>query len=465
MTTNVTSQRTTTTLTGQITRTLDAFGLLVERACAVFNRIPKRFSDARGDDFFEEPTTMTLKRIYSPPSSLSIESLPTQITLLFCVLVCAIGLYLIDAIFGIWLYELPVDDLRRAARMIYESGMMDGVSDTSEIPMSEENAAYLRNTLYRTYLARVAWGLTSALALVLTIGIYLRSYTRRNTRALLEFAKQIGESNWDAQLEGSLRGEFRHLGESMLVMKNQLAAYEKQRSAMVDRIAHDVRNPLSTIRTLASLQPSMPQDRNGNGPSNIQNNVDTQYWQWTDACAVQMSRLLDDLSYLARSDTSDAYQPSENAATDIVTSIEKVVAYYEASRGNRVRFNLSIPADKLPPIAMDFTRLSQILGNLLDNALEHGQATDIGITIEQNSPHSISLRITDNGQGMSERVQSRIFEAGFSTSKGKANHQGLGMAIVTEIVQAHNGTIDVRSRPGRGTAFEMTLPTLEISYL
>lgn len=103
------------------------------------------------------------------------------------------------------------------------------------------------------------------------------------------------------------------------------------------------------------------------------------------------------------------------------------------------------------------SQLNQVFLNIIKNAIqaikERGQIT---ITTKNHNNY-ITIRIKDSGQGMSEKVRSRIFEP-FFTTKGVGEGTGLGLAISYGIIQKHKGKIEVKSEPGAGCEFMITLP-------
>lgn len=371
-----------------------------------------------------------------------VDSLPVRITLLFSALFVCIALYIIDSIFGLWIYEVPVDS---------------------------QTKGLLRELFLDIYIQRISTGMLLALSMVITCGVYLRHFTRRNMQPLLKFAHQIatrqtGDSKKQAVLEGPLSGEFREIGGAMQAMNNQLATYEDQRIALLKRITHDVRTPLTVIQTLASMQqPKQQQDQ----PNALATETD---WELVDACAVQLGRLLDDLGYLVGNNAGSTYEPSPNSTMDLLPAIDQLVSYHEARLSQRgIGFTVLLtnangqlrePTAKqcVYQVAMDFTRFSQLLGNLIDNAIEHGKATQIELKVRPVSPNMIRLRVCDNGQGMSDTVRERVFEDGFTLSNDGHAHQGLGLAIVSDIVNAHGGSISVINNPHSGTIFDILLP-------
>ena len=114
-------------------------------------------------------------------------------------------------------------------------------------------------------------------------------------------------------------------------------------------------------------------------------------------------------------------------------------------------------APNLPEVAADASQLHQVLVNLAVNAI---QAMPDGgnLTIQTHSEEgSVTLVVKDTGIGMSKKIRRQIFLP-FFTTKDINEGTGLGLAVVHGIITSHNGTIDVKSAPGRGTTFAVSLP-------
>ena len=109
-------------------------------------------------------------------------------------------------------------------------------------------------------------------------------------------------------------------------------------------------------------------------------------------------------------------------------------------------------ADPLPPVNVDPERCSQVLLNLLLNAQQAGGNITISATAADNA---VRLTIADTGQGISEENMKHIFEPFFTTRK---QGTGLGLPNARKIIEAHGGTISIRSTPGTGTEAEIALP-------
>ena len=111
-----------------------------------------------------------------------------------------------------------------------------------------------------------------------------------------------------------------------------------------------------------------------------------------------------------------------------------------------------------PTINGDKEKLKQVFANVLDNAIDAlaGVAEDRRVELFiENGGKRATVRVRDNGAGIAPDKVERIFSPFFTT---KDNGTGLGMAISKKIVEAHEGSVDVVSEPGRGTEFAVTLP-------
>jgi signal transduction histidine kinase len=118
---------------------------------------------------------------------------------------------------------------------------------------------------------------------------------------------------------------------------------------------------------------------------------------------------------------------------------------------------------------MDTEKMKQVILNLLSNAVE---STSEGGTIEFTTQSGvdkgmpiISIKIKDNGSGISQDMIDKIFDPYFTTKHKSSMHNGtgLGLFIAHQNMQDHNGTIDVKSKVNRGTTFTLTLPVVDPS--
>ena len=130
--------------------------------------------------------------------------------------------------------------------------------------------------------------------------------------------------------------------------------------------------------------------------------------------------------------------------------------------GDVARLALAASPDEEPVIVLgDAARLHQVLTNLLANARVHtSPGTVVTTRLDSDGTHA-ALSVCDNGPGIPERLQSEVFERfarGANARGAESPGAGLGLAIVRTIVEAHGGTVSIRSVEGAGTTVQVELP-------
>jgi signal transduction histidine kinase len=139
--------------------------------------------------------------------------------------------------------------------------------------------------------------------------------------------------------------------------------------------------------------------------------------------------------------------------------VEELIDFFgPTARQANIGIRSYLPAD-LPSVRLDRELFKQALLNLLLNAQQAmpngGEVTLLGAAEQRDQRAGVTLTVIDTGKGMSPEVAAKAFKPFFSTRPGGT---GLGLATTRKIVEAHGGTIDVDSEPGRGTKFTIHLP-------
>jgi signal transduction histidine kinase len=234
--------------------------------------------------------------------------------------------------------------------------------------------------------------------------------------------------------------------------KAQLQRAVSMRDDFMSMIAHELRNPLNSVYLQAQLRRKMLSAPRPPEPDAMLKMVERDERQIR-----SMVRLLDDLLDVSRARTGKlAIVP---APYDLVASARVVVeAIQEQAATAGVAVTLSAP-DTLPMVGDEF-RIEQVITNLLTNALRYGGGKPVAVTVgvrEQEPEAFVSVR--DQGIGVSPADQERIFEQ-FERADGPAKVAGLGLGlyIARQIAQAHEGRLEVRSAPGEGSEFILSLP-------
>jgi two-component system OmpR family sensor kinase len=170
-----------------------------------------------------------------------------------------------------------------------------------------------------------------------------------------------------------------------------------------------------------------------------------------------MSSLVEDLLLLARLDQA---REMKSEAVDIVKVVAEATASAQVSGPNHP-ITLVAPKSEVFMLG-DEVRIHQVIANLLANARAHTpDGTPIAVMIT-SSDDEVSISVEDQGPGMSEEDQKRIFERFYRADSSRARSgedgTGLGLSIVEAVMQAHGGTVSVTSEVGKGSKFTLTFP-------
>ncbi|MGZ3634912.1 MAG: ATP-binding protein [Syntrophales bacterium] len=136
---------------------------------------------------------------------------------------------------------------------------------------------------------------------------------------------------------------------------------------------------------------------------------------------------------------------------------ETVESFRGAALGYGVKIHTILPGD-LPDIWADTMRIGHVFANLLSNALKYTASGDTVTVTAQVGEDQVEFSVSDTGKGIPEQYLARIFDPFFRVPGQEADTgTGLGLSIVKEIVEAHGGSVTVKSKTGEGTTFSFTL--------
>ena len=231
----------------------------------------------------------------------------------------------------------------------------------------------------------------------------------------------------------------------------KLAAEEKQRllSRLLARLAHEIRNPLSSL----AIHVQLLEEDMAQADSPLKARVAGRF-------EIIRSELLR-LENLMRQFLRLAAPSSVNLQTidvaEIVGYVCELLRPEAAARG--IELAMSVPAG-FPPLTADPAQLKQALINLVINAIqaiERNGRVEVAVRADP-AAGACFLQVIDNGPGVSDEKRSAIFEPFFTT---KSEGSGLGLWIVQQIATAHGGLVSVENRPERGAVFSLRLPLMQ----
>lgn len=231
-------------------------------------------------------------------------------------------------------------------------------------------------------------------------------------------------------------------------------AAEKMRVDFVANASHELRTPLASILGfIETLNEEAGEDRA----------LRERFLKVMFDEARRMQRLVEDLISLSRIEAEKYRLPGERL--DLGELLEDVHAEILAARSPRAEDVDVIVAPGLPQVIGDEAQLSQLLHNLIGNAMKYGRpGTPVTATLDLNRSGFVRLAVVDEGEGIAPQHIPRLTERFYRVDAGRSRSvggTGLGLAIVKHILERHRGRLDIASKVGVGTTVTIALPPAE----
>jgi signal transduction histidine kinase len=217
----------------------------------------------------------------------------------------------------------------------------------------------------------------------------------------------------------------------------------RARDELLSAVAHDLRNPLSSIFTLAAILRVNGKER--------------EIGEEIDHAAQRMNRLIQDLLDITRLDSGRfSIRPTR---LDAVQTISGLLATEGAlARASAVELQADM-APNLPQIWADEDRLLQVFENLIGNAIKFTTAGGRVALKATAGEREVLFSVADTGCGIDHDQLPRVFDRFWQAPGGTSLGAGLGLSIVKGIIDGHRGRIWVESSPGKGSTFFFTIPS------
>jgi two-component system sensor histidine kinase VicK len=240
--------------------------------------------------------------------------------------------------------------------------------------------------------------------------------------------------------------EQRRVAAAQQVAVRQMAEVAQAKTEFIADASHELRTPLTVVRGNAEIGLAMG---DGCGHGEILREIVDE--------STRMSRLVDDLLFLARTDA--AAPPLEVREVDAGDVVRRLVSRAEVlTRERGARLTPRVNGDAV--LALDPARLEQAVLILVDNAAKYGPQGGIVRLQAEVGAGGLRLSVSDDGPGIPAEEVDRIFDRFYRVRhRGRlAAGTGIGLSIARAIVEGHGGQIVVRSAPGRGTTMEIVIP-------
>lgn len=330
------------------------------------------------------------------------------------------------------------------------------ITDTKFKPLAILNLPYLENDNFLDkeldeFLRRLGYTYMVMLVIAIVLALLLSKYITKTLKTISDKIKEtrLERRNEKIEIKSStdeiltLVNSYNSMIDELQESAVKLATSEREQAwrEMAKQVAHEIKNPLTPMRlSVQSFQRKFD-------PS------DPAIHQKVDEFSKTLIQQIDTMSSIASAFSNFAKMPAQQNETLNVVSVVKLAL--DIFNEEYITF---IAEEKEIIAKFDRTQLIRVVTNLIKNGIQSipDDAEDPKIIVHVSSLDGmVKITVQDNGIGISEDNKSKVFEPKFTT---KTSGMGLGLAMVKNIVETYNGTINFISEKGKGTTFTVTFP-------
>lgn len=338
----------------------------------------------------------------------------------------------------------------------------DGHEGYVYIILAGEDFLATRSDLFNSYFMRLGLrGSLLTLIFATLLGVLVIWYLTRSLRKIIYAAKRFQQGDLEYRIENAEKTDlanvastYNSMADTILSDIEKIKSVELLRQELIANISHDLRTPLSVIQgyieTLHMKDEQLtPEERK-------------EYLKTVSRSSERLSKLVSQLFEYSKLEANQI-QPEKEPflISELANDIRRNYALIAEQKNIELKLSME---DNVPLVFADISLVERAIQNLMDNALkftpEGGKVT---VKIESGE-NDVEVTIKDSGPGIKKDNQALIFERYRQTKNGKEKEgAGLGLAIVKKIMEIHDSSIKVFSKPNEGTSFSFSLPVYAVN--
>lgn len=361
-------------------------------------------------------------------------------------------------------FILGDDPKNTTAQKVFSAAKFSKGSSEGYIYIILAGEEYLttRDNLFRSYALKLGLG-TSILTLFFAalLGILSVWYLTKNLRELVFAAKRFQQGDLEYRIKNAEKSDlagvtttYNNMAETILEDIDKIKSVEKLRRELIANISHDLRTPLSIIQGYIETLQMKDEDLSK------QERLD--YLKTINSSGERLSKLIAQLFEYSKLEANQVEPQKEPfLISELANDIHR--NYQVLADQKNIDLNLEMGAG-IPLVFADISLVERAIQNLMDNALKFTPENGLVTVIITPNNKDVEITIKDSGPGIKKENQALIFER-YRQTKTARNKEGagLGLAIVKKIIELHNASIKVLSRPNEGTSFSFSLPIYQMA--
>jgi NtrC-family two-component system sensor histidine kinase KinB len=239
-----------------------------------------------------------------------------------------------------------------------------------------------------------------------------------------------------------------------LIVFSDITKYEeldRLKSEFVAKVSHELKTPLTSMGMAVGIL--------GDGVAGSLSKKQLELISSMKEDYNRLNKLVKEILELSRIESGGIKLDYESVDLNLLLK-ETVKAFDLQCKEKNISINFTIN-DNLPIITADYDYLSRAIGNFIGNSIKFTQiGGEINVDAQENGAF-VKIIISDTGMGINPDYLDKIFDKFVQVSGSKPGSVGLGLTIAKEIIELHQGSINVWSKPGQGSKFEITIPVLQ----
>lgn len=288
------------------------------------------------------------------------------------------------------------------------------------------------------------WSIVRVIIIAVLIGILFGSYITNKIieplQNLEKRLKEISKGDFSGRLQVEEDDELGDVAKTFNAMSHQLEAYQKAQSRFIENASHELKSPLMNIQGYAEgLQAGVFNESEVGEALGI-----------IVSESQRLKSVVEGLLFISKIDDENVVVDFEKVDIGDVLNEALRTVY---TRIQQKELDLQVIVEEDLTIKGDYSSLLRAFANILDNAVRYADERILvqGLSLE----NKVVVRIVDDGAGFAEKEMPKVFERFF---KGEEGSTGLGMAIVKDIINMHDGEVEIYNHQTGGAVVEVTLP-------
>lgn len=317
------------------------------------------------------------------------------------------------------------------------------------------------SSLFSGYFMKLGIGASIlTMVFVLFLGLVSFWFLTKNLRSIIDSVKRFREGDLNIRIQNPEQADlsilavnFNEMADTIEKNMQEIKSVDVLRRELIANVSHDLRTPLAVINGyIETLQMKKAE---------LNETEKDKYLDIIKSSSDKLSHLVTQLFEYSKLEAKQIELVKEPfAMTDL--AMDLVAKYQVLGATKHIEIGMETPKN-LPLVFADISLVERAIQNLLDNAIKH---TPSGGEITLNlssSEQDVKVEISDTGVGIEKSEQSAIFDRYRQAKRtSSSDGVGLGLAIVKKIMDLHNTTIKVVSKPNEGSTFEFYLPTYQV---